>query len=72
MNTTNSTTSSKTEYAAAYEPAPGQKLITYDDIVAASEALKGYAHATEVMTSVTMDDELTALAHEHHSYGPEF
>lgn len=67
----NTTTTSATTNAAAYEPAPGQELITYDNILAASEALKGFAHTTNVLTSITMNDELTALAHECHAYGPE-
>ena len=40
-------------------------LPTYQDIIKAAENVKGYAHYTKVMTSVTMDKELTELARKH-------
>ena len=40
-------------------------LPTYEDIIQAAENVKGYAHHTKVMTSETINAELTELARKH-------
>lgn len=48
------------------------KLPTYDDVLLAEKALKGRIHRTRILTSETLDDQLTQLAHEHQDLGPEY
>jgi hypothetical protein len=42
-----------------------QKLPTYEDVVEAKKVLEGHAHRTKIMTSETINKELTELAQEH-------
>lgn len=58
-------TKEKTDTADKQKPQNDKKFPTYDDIIAATENLKGYAHKTNVTTSETINEELTQLAKEY-------
>jgi threonine dehydratase len=46
--------------SAAHSPKPLNLAISFDDVMAASQRLKGHAHRTPVMTSTTADDAAKA------------